>query len=196
MKQLILATQNKHKIKELKDMLSGLPLDIVTLSDLHDQDDVLENGSTFFENAYKKAFHFAKKYQIPALSDDSGICVDALHGAPGIHSARFSGQGDHANNLKMLEVMKDQENRDAYFISVIVIAFPDGTYKSYEGRVYGKIHHEIHGNNGFGYDVIFYHEPSKTTFGMLPKEIKNQISHRANALRAMKEDLYADAHHQ
>lgn len=195
-KKMILATQNTHKIKELKDIMNDLDIELISLTDLLDQDEVIEDGSSFFENAFKKAYYFANKYGIPALSDDSGICVDVLNGAPGIHSQRYSGKGDHENNLKLLDVMKDQKNRNAHFISVIVIAYPDGSYKSYEGRVDGLIHHEIMGNQGFGYDVIFYHEPSKQTFAMLDSSVKNQISHRANALKKLKEDFHENAHHE
>lgn len=196
MKKLMLATQNAHKIKELKAIMIDLPIELISLKDVSDSDEVIEDGTSFFENAFKKAYYFASKYQMPALSDDSGLCVDALDGAPGIHSARYSGFGDHENNLKLLKEMEGQTNRQAYFISVIVIAYPDGSYKRYEGRVDGLIHHEIKGNEGFGYDVIFYHEPSKMTFGELPSPIKNQISHRANALKRLKEDFHENAHHE
>lgn len=196
MKKLMLATQNAHKIKELKAIMIDLPIELISLKDVSDSDEVIEDGTSFFENAFKKAYYFASKYQMPALSDDSGLCVDALMGAPGIHSARYSGFGDHENNLKLLKEMEGQTNRHAYFISVIVIAYPDGSYKRYEGRVDGLIHHEIKGNEGFGYDVIFYHEPSKMTFGELPSPIKNQISHRANALKRLKEDFHENAHHE
>jgi XTP/dITP diphosphohydrolase len=195
-KKLMLATQNAHKIKELKAIMIDLPIELISLKDVSDSDEVIEDGTSFFENAFKKAYYFASKYQMPALSDDSGLCVDALMGAPGIHSARYSGFGDHENNLKLLKEMEGQTNRHAYFISVIVIAYPDGSYKRYEGRVDGLIHHEIKGNEGFGYDVIFYHEPSKMTFGELPSPIKNQISHRANALKRLKEDFHENAHHE
>lgn len=196
MKKLMLATQNAHKIKELKAIMIDLPIELISLKDVSDSDEVIEDGTSFFENAFKKAYYFASKYQMPALSDDSGLCVDALDGAPGIHSARYSGFGDHENNLKLLKEMEGQTNRQAHFISVIVIAYPDGSYKRYEGRVDGLIHHEIKGNEGFGYDVIFYHEPSKMTFGELPSPIKNQISHRANALKRLKEDFHENAHHE
>jgi XTP/dITP diphosphohydrolase len=192
----MLATQNAHKIKELKAIMIDLPIELISLKDVSDSDEVIEDGTSFFENAFKKAYYFASKYQMPALSDDSGLCVDALDGAPGIHSARYSGFGDHENNLKLLKEMEGQTNRQAHFISVIVIAYPDGSYKRYEGRVDGLIHHEIKGNEGFGYDVIFYHEPSKMTFGELPSPIKNQISHRANALKRLKEDFHENAHHE
>lgn len=196
MQKLILATQNTHKIKELKDILNDLDIELISLKDLNDQDDVIEDGSSFFENAFKKAYYFANKYQIPALSDDSGLCVDALSGEPGIHSARYSGLGDHENNLKLLKVMENQKNRKAHFVSVIVIAYPDGHYRQYEGKVDGLIHDQILGKNGFGYDVLFFHEPSQTTFGMLDPIIKNQISHRANALKLLKEDFHEIAHHE
>jgi non-canonical purine NTP pyrophosphatase (RdgB/HAM1 family) len=194
--QLILATQNAHKIKELKAIMQDLSIELLSLKDLNDANEVIEDGSSFFENAFKKAYYFASKYQIPALSDDSVLCFDALGGAPGIHSARYSGLGDHENNLKLLKEMEGQRDRNAHFISVIVIAYPDGSYKRYEGRVDGQIHHEMRGHEGFGYDVIFYHEPSKMTFGELPSHIKNQISHRANALKLLKEDFHENAHHE
>ncbi len=196
MKKLMLATQNAHKIKELKAIMHDLPIELVSLKEFNDQDEVIEDGDSFFENAFKKAYYFASKYQMPTLSDDSGLCVDALGGAPGIHSARYSGLGDHENNLKLLKEMEGQTNRHAHFISVIVIAYPDGSYQRYEGRVDGLIHHEIRGKEGFGYDVIFYHEASQMTFGELPSSVKNQISHRANALKLLKEDFHENAHHE
>jgi len=190
MKQLLLATQNNNKVIEIKKMLSHLPIEITSLSDLNDDEDVEETGQTFLENAYLKADHFAQKYQLPTISDDSGLVVNALGGMPGIYSARYSGLGNHENNIKLLNEMKDHENRSAYFISVIVLCYPSGKYQAFEGRVEGLIHDKIEGEQGFGYDPIFYYPPFQTTFGKIPMDQKNQVSHRANALNKLKEALY------
>jgi XTP/dITP diphosphohydrolase len=189
MRKILLATQNKHKIIEIKDMLKDLPFDIMTLLDFSDNEDVEETGKTFEENAYIKAFHFAKKYQIPTIADDSGLVVDALNGAPGIYSQRYSGQGDLANNIKLLKEMEGEENRHAHFVSVVVLCEPNGSYQAFEGQVHGLIHHHIEGYQGFGYDALFYYPPFGKTFGLVPMDMKNQISHRANALNKLKEVL-------
>ncbi|TNF09060.1 MAG: RdgB/HAM1 family non-canonical purine NTP pyrophosphatase [Bacillota bacterium] len=189
MKHLLLATHNIHKIIEIKDMLKDLPIQITTLTDLNDDEEVDETGKTFEENAYIKAFHFAKKHHLPTIADDSGLVVDALGGRPGIYSQRYSGQGDLANNLKLLEEMKNQTQRNAHFVSVIVLCEPNGSYQSFEGHVHGLIHDKIEGSQGFGYDAIFYYPPFLKTFGMTPMDLKNQVSHRALALRKLKEVL-------
>jgi XTP/dITP diphosphohydrolase len=189
MKHLLLATQNKHKIIEIKEMLKDLPILITTLSDLNDFEDVEETGKTFEENAFIKAYYFAKKHNIPTISDDSGLVVEALDGRPGIYSQRYSGQGDLANNLKILEEMKEQTNRNAHFVSVVVLCEPNGHYQAFEGKVHGIIHDKIEGLQGFGYDAIFYYPPYEKTFGMTPMDLKNQVSHRALALRKLKEVL-------
>ena len=190
MQSLLLATHNQHKIIEIKDMLNGFPINVITLDDLKDEEEVIETGLTFFENAYLKANHFAQKHQMTTLSDDSGLVVDALDGKPGVYSQRYSGEGNHGNNLKVLHDMKDQQNRSAHFVAVIVLCLPDGTFKSYEGRVYGQIHSKIEGEHGFGYDAIFYYPPYQKTFGLIDMTTKNQISHRAIALKKFKEDLH------
>jgi len=192
MKQLLLATQNHNKVIEIKKILSHLPIDIISLSDLNDDEDVEETGQTFEENAYLKAYHFAQKYQLPTISDDSGLVVDVLGGKPGIYSARYSGLGNHGNNIKLLDEMKDHKNRSAYFISVIVLCYPSGKHQTFEGRVEGLIHDKIEGEQGFGYDPIFYYPPFQTTFGRIPLDQKNLVSHRANALKKLKEALYED----
>lgn len=196
MQSLLLATHNKNKIKEIKSMLSDFNISIYTLDDFSDDDEVEETGSTFLENAYLKAQYFAKKHRITTLSDDSGLVVEALLGQPGVFSQRYSGKGDHDNNLKLLKEMTNEQNRNAYFIAVIVLCDPDGTYKSFEGRVHGQIHSKIEGEQGFGYDAIFYYPPYNKTFGMLDMKIKNLISHRANALKKFKEDLYETINHK
>ncbi|PKK97183.1 MAG: non-canonical purine NTP pyrophosphatase, RdgB/HAM1 family [Tenericutes bacterium HGW-Tenericutes-3] len=123
------------------------------------------------------------------MSDDSGLVVPALNGRPGIYSARYSGGNDHENNLKVLKEMENQENRDAYFVSVIVLCYPNGVYKSYEGRAYGLIGTKEKGNQGFGYDSIFFYPQLNKHFAELEPQVKNEISHRANALKQLKEDI-------
>ncbi len=189
MTEMIIASQNVHKIKELSTIFNHNDIRLISLKDLKDNDDVIEDGHSFLENAIIKASYFAKKYNKPAIADDSGLVVLALDGRPGIYSARYSCGGDHQNNLKVLKEMKDQENKDAYFVSVIVLCYPNGIYKSYEGRVYGLIADEEKGSNGFGYDSIFYYPELKKHFAELDSNIKNQISHRANALNKLKEDI-------
>lgn len=190
MKELLLATHNNHKLIELKSLLKEYDINIISLSDLNEQDEVEETGSTFFENAYLKASYFAKKHQLPTLADDSGLVVEALSGQPGIYSARYSGRGDHENNLKVLKEMEGKENRVAYFVSSLVLCYPNGEHKAYEASVYGKIMHEIKGENGFGYDAIFYYPPFQKGFAEIPLEQKNKISHRAKAYHMLKEDLF------
>lgn len=196
MKKMIIASQNAHKIKELKAIFSHQDIELISLKDLNDQDDVIEDGTSYFENAFKKAMYFAKKYNIPALSDDSGLNVVALDLRPGIYSARYSGKGDHENNLKVLKEMEGIEDRRAYFISSIVIAYPNGDFKAYEGKFDGFIGQEIKGKYGFGYDAIFYLPEYQMTSAEIEPELKNRISHRAKALFLLKEDLDEIINHE
>ena len=189
MKKMIIASQNAHKIRELRALFSHKDVQLISLKDLNDQDDVVEDGASYFENAYKKAMYFAKKYQLPALSDDSGLTVYALDLRPGIYSARYSGKGDHQNNLKVLKEMEGVEDRRAYFISSIVIAYPNGDFKAYEGKFDGFIGQEIKGQHGFGYDAIFYLPEYQMTSAEIEPELKNRISHRAQAMNLLVEDL-------
>jgi len=189
MTDLIIASQNVHKIRELSAIFNHKGIHLISLKELNDNDDVIEDGHSFLENAKIKASYFANKYHKPVIADDSGLVIPALEGRPGIYSARYSGGGDHQNNLKVLNEMQDQENRDAYFVSVIVLCYPNGVYKSYEGKVFGLIAEEEKGKNGFGYDSIFYYPDLNKHFAELDSEIKNQISHRANALKLLKEDI-------
>jgi XTP/dITP diphosphohydrolase len=194
--KILIASHNQNKITEIKDLIKDLKVELISLKDLGDQDEVIEDGKTFFENAYKKALYFANKYQMPTLSDDSGLCVNALDEKPGILSARYTPFGDLENNLKVLKEMENNEHRSAYFICVIVYIDMNREVKSFEGRVYGEIYNQISGANGFGYDSIFYYPKLKTTFGNLSKEEKNQISHRYVALSKLKEYLYETTHHK
>jgi XTP/dITP diphosphohydrolase len=185
----VLASNNKHKLVEIKTMLEGKFDDILTLKDLNIQVEIEENGSTFEQNAYIKANEIAKMTGLPAIGDDSGICVNALDGEPNIYSARYAGEpcDDKKNNEKLLNKIhaleKDgQVDRTAYFQSVVVLCYPDGKYISGSGRTYGKIIDEYRGDNGFGYDPLFLSDELGKTFGEATMEEKNKISHRSRAL--------------
>ena len=186
---IIIASQNNHKVIELSAIFKHEDISLISLKDLDDHDEVVENGHSFLENALLKAKYFSTKYNKPVISDDSGLVIPALNGRPGIYSARYSGGNDHENNLKVLKEMENQENRDAYFVSVIVLCYPNGVYKSYEGRAYGLIGTKEKGNQGFGYDSIFFYPQLNKHFAELEPQVKNEISHRANALKQLKEDI-------
>ncbi|MCI8945248.1 MAG: RdgB/HAM1 family non-canonical purine NTP pyrophosphatase [Clostridia bacterium] len=187
----VLASNNKHKLVEIKTMLSGKFDDILTLKDLNIDIEIEENGSTFEENAYIKASTIAKMTNMCAIADDSGICVLALDGEPNIYSARYAGEScnDKNNNEKLLSKLHALEkngapvDRTAYFQSVVVLCQPDGSYVSGSGRTYGKIIDEYRGTNGFGYDPIFLSSELNKTFGEATMEEKNTISHRSRALK-------------
>lgn len=186
----VLASNNKHKLVEIKTMLEGKFEDILTLKDLNIDIEIEENGSTFEENSYIKASTIAKMTGMPAIADDSGLCVAVLNGEPNIYSARYAGEpcDDAKNNKKLLDKIhaleKDgQVDRTAYFQSVVVLCYPDGSYISGSGRTYGKIIDEYRGNNGFGYDPLFLSDELGKTFGEAVMEEKNTISHRSRALK-------------
>ncbi|PKK93650.1 MAG: non-canonical purine NTP pyrophosphatase, RdgB/HAM1 family [Tenericutes bacterium HGW-Tenericutes-6] len=189
MVEILIATHNKHKVKEFKEIINREDIKLMSLDDLNDQDDVIEDGSSFFENALIKAKYYANKYHKVTISDDSGLVVDALDGRPGIYSARYSGLGDLENNKKVLEEMKDIDQRKARFEVSIVLCYPNGVYRHYEGQVQGYIANDIKGNQGFGYDTIFYVPEYQKTFGEIDSYTKHLISHRGVALRKFKEDL-------
>jgi len=194
--KLLLASQNQHKIQEIKQIFEGYDIELLDLSSFNDHDDVVEDGNSFLDNAIIKAKYFAQKYHMPTISDDSGLVVDALGGRPGVYSKRYSGGNDRDNYIKLLDEMKDQKDRSAHFVSVIAIYFPNGDYKHYEGSVYGKIAYEPKGAYGFGYDPIFYLPEFDKHMAELPNEIKNQISHRANAILKVKEHLNEIINHE
>lgn len=187
--KLIIATHNKGKLLEIKEILSEKFDEIISLYDLKDHEDIVETGESFKENAAIKALHVSKKYNTLALADDSGICVAALNNAPGIYSARYSGKGDEQNNLKLLEELKNEKNRDAYFIAVLALANPNGEIQYFEGKWDGKIALEPKGTNGFGYNPIFIPNGFNTTVAQMSTELKNKLSHRAKALKLLKESL-------
>ncbi|MBF0202638.1 MAG: XTP/dITP diphosphatase [Desulfamplus sp.] len=181
---LVLATRNRGKTEELRDMLKDFPVDIKNLDDFGPIPEVEEDGDTFDENAYKKASFAARVLGCPAMADDSGLIVDALGGAPGVRSARYSGEGatDAANVEKLLAAMEGVKDRRAAFECVISIAVPTGAALTYEGRCQGLITEKPVGEGGFGYDPVFFHPESKKTFAQLTMEEKAGVSHRGMAL--------------
>ena len=192
--KLILASNNQKKLKEIIEILGDRFDEIVTLREAGIDHETVEDGETFLDNARKKAREIAELSGCCALADDSGICVDALGGAPGIYSARFSGEhgNDESNNALLLEKLRGVSDRSAHFTCVVVLRWPDGRELSAEGRLYGQIAYEPAGEGGFGYDPIFYLPDRGCTDAQLPPGEKNRISHRGKALRALLEKLESD----
>jgi XTP/dITP diphosphohydrolase len=188
---LVIATRNKGKTKEIKELLKDFPVDIKNLDDFGPIPHLEEDGNTFDENAYKKASFAARILGLPALADDSGLIVEALDGAPGVHSARYAGENatDEQRYLKLLEDMKGKSNRKAAFECVISIAVPTGPALTYEARCEGLITTEPAGSNGFGYDPVFFYPPYNKTFAQITGEEKNRISHRGKALAELKSEF-------
>lgn len=188
--KIFLATGNKHKIEEISDIFSDIEnVEILSIKDGVEIPEVIEDGTTFEENSMKKAVEIAKFLNMITIADDSGLCVDALNGEPGVYSARYSGTGDDLkNNEKLIENLKGVENRKAKFVSVITLAKPNGETFSFEGEILGEIVDNPRGNTGFGYDPHFYVEEYQKTLAQLP-ELKNKISHRAKALEKLKKEL-------
>lgn len=189
--QLVLATHNRGKVRELEDLLleAELPIRVLTLHQVGDVRLPEETGSTFLENARLKAEAVARQAGLPALADDSGLCVDALGGRPGVHSARFAGPGatDAANNARLLEELAGvpTERRTARFCAVVVLALPDGRWTWAEGQAPGRILPAPRGTGGFGYDPLFYSDELGMTFAEAGIEAKNRVSHRSRAFRAL-----------
>ncbi len=188
--EIVLATRNQNKVKELKAILKGLNLKFLTLQDFPDMPDIVEDGKTFEENAVKKAKEIARITGKIALADDSGIEVQALNNAPGVYSARFAGEkaADSANNKKLLGLLKDipLKKRKARFVCVIAIAEPEGRVYTTEGELKGVIALKFAGKRGFGYDPLFIVPRYKKTVAQLSAGVKNRISHRSKALRKSK----------
>lgn len=186
------ATKNEGKKKELLRILSPLGINVISEKDLDKPlGDVVEDGKTFEENALIKARFAAKETNLPSVADDSGLCVDAIDGAPGIYTARYAGEPtDNAkNNAKLLDVLKDvpMEKRTARFVSAVACVFPDGREFTVRGECEGKIAFELKGDKGFGYDPLFISELG--CFGEISDEQKDSISHRGRALLKLKEKL-------
>ncbi len=193
---LVIATRNNGKLREIKAMLKGTRIRVLSLDDFPGCPEVVEDKETFRENALKKARAVAEYTGKIALADDSGLSVDALGGAPGVYSARFSGPGadDLKNNRKLLRMMKDvpDERRGAQFVCVMALVGRGqstgfGTEKTVKGIVRGRITREMRGPRGFGYDPLFYYSPKGMTFAQMGPEEKNRVSHRARALAKIKD---------
>jgi XTP/dITP diphosphohydrolase len=189
--QLVFATNNKNKLKEARAILKD-KVDVVSLADIQCFDDIDETASTLEGNALIKARYIYEHYHQNCFSDDTGLEIPALSGEPGVYSARYAGEDkdSNANMQKVLDKLKDKDNRSAQFRTVIALII-DGKEYSFEGIVKGEITKEKHGNSGFGYDPIFRPEESSLTFAEMPLDEKNKISHRGRALEKLNEFLKA-----
>lgn len=184
-RRLVVATGNAHKLREIAEIFTDF--EVLSQKQMGFTEEVEETGTTFAENALLKARAAAKALGCIALADDSGLCVDALGGAPGIYSARYAGEhgSDKANRDLLLKNMEKVTDRRAYFISAIALVYPDGKELVTEGRTYGKVLYEEQGEGGFGYDCIFESDDLKKSFGLATAEEKNAVSHRFRGLQAM-----------
>lgn len=195
METLVVASSNKHKIDEISKVTKKFGIDVISRDDagISKSLEIPEDGSTFEENSYIKAKAIMDICGRPTIADDSGLMVEALGGAPGVYSARFAGedQNDERNNEKLKDLLKDipYKDRRAKFVSVITLLFPDGRKIVARGECQGHIIEEERGENGFGYDPLFVPEGYGSTFGMLNPDVKNEISHRALALKNLAKEL-------
>lgn len=187
--KIFIATGNKKKIGEIKPLLEGY--EVLSIADGIEIPEVVEDKDTFEGNSQKKALEIAKYLNMVTVADDSGLMAEALEGAPGVYSARYAGEdsNDLKNNQKLIRELSNKENKKAKFVSVISVAKPNGEVYSFRGEVHGIIIEKARGENGFGYDPHFYYEPLEKTFAELTLEEKNKISHRANALLKMKNEI-------
>ena len=199
--KVVLASKNKHKLVEISQITEKFGFELVLQSELGVDIDVEETGTTFEENSFLKAEAVMKATGLPALADDSGIAVDALNGEPGIYSARYGFDESLDDWGRLLLLLKNTEHvpdgqRQAQFVCVITMVTPEGKTIQARGEIHGELTREARGENGFGYDPIFYYPPLGKTTAELSSEEKNQVSHRANALNVFYEKLkeagYAD----
>ena len=195
--KLLIASNNAHKVREIEEILSGYFDEMVTMRQAGLDIDVVEDGSTFRENAVKKATEILEKSGYDAtLADDSGLCVDALGGAPGVYSARYAGEGhdDLANNAKLMADMQDvpDEQRTCRFVSAVALARRGQPVLVVEGKAEGMLLHAARGENGFGYDPYFFYPPFGKSFAQLSAQEKNSVSHRRHALDALRKALDAE----
>jgi XTP/dITP diphosphohydrolase len=192
---LLLATSNRGKIREIRESLRDFPLTIRGLGETLPGLRHRERGRSFLENARAKSLSYSRKWKGLTLAEDSGLEIDALGGAPGVYSARFSRPRptDEKNNRKVLRLLADvpECDRRARFVCVMVLAREGRVIKEFRGEVRGRIGREPRGSNGFGYDPLFYYPPLRKTFAELPRGVKNEISHRGRALRKLKAFLAA-----
>jgi len=194
MTKMILASKNKHKLEEIKDMLKDLNIELISMDEAGLSElEIIEDGETFEENSMKKAVTVMERTNAIAIADDSGLEVDYLKGQPGVYSARFAGENatDSENNEKLLRMLDEvpAQERSGRFVSVISVAFPDGRKLSVRGECEGIIGFEEKGTEGFGYDPLFIIPKYEKTFAQLGREIKNKISHRAKALEKFRNEL-------
>lgn len=189
--QMIAATKNKGKIREIENIFGKLGIEVVSAEDAGIDVEVEETGSSFIENSLIKARSIDMFCDSIVLADDSGLCVDALGGRPGIYSARYAGEGasDSEKVAKLLEEMKGVTERSAMFVTAAAVVFPDGREVTAMGEVRGYILDAPEGNNGFGYDPVFYSRELGKSFAMATDEEKNSVSHRSRALRALYEKI-------
>lgn len=188
--KLVIATNNKNKLQEIKDIIGNFFEVAYSLGELNIDIDIVEDGITYFDNALIKAKTISTLTGMVALADDSGLSVDALCGAPGVYSARYSGDHCDAKNIEfLLKNMEKIDDRTAHFVSSVVLYFPDGKYLSTEGYTDGRILREVVGNKGFGYDPIFFSTDLNKSFGEATSEEKNAVSHRGRALRELQNKL-------
>lgn len=187
MEKIVLASNNEHKIKEFKEILKNF--EIITMKEVGFYDDIVEDGTTFEENSEIKSdailkFLKSKNLNYMVMADDSGLCVNALNGAPGVYSARYAQvHNDQANRDKLLENLKNTKDRSAYFMCVITLKKPDGTKIVGKGKVDGIILEKETGNTSFGYDCLFYSNELKKCFGLCTDKEKNSVSHRGRAIQ-------------
>lgn len=188
--KLVFATNNKHKLDEVRKITSHHPVEIVSLTEINCFDDIPETADTLEGNALQKAHYIQEKFGLNCFADDTGLEVEALNNAPGVYSARYAGPGhdSEANMKKLLHEMEGKENRKARFRTVIALVWNGKTY-TFDGIVNGTITTTKRGENGFGYDPIFIPEGYEQTFAELENDIKNQISHRAKAVEKLDEFL-------
>ncbi len=188
-KRLVVATGNAHKLREIAEIFPDF--EVLSQRQMGFDEDVEETGQTFAENAFIKARAACKALSLPVLADDSGICVDALGGRPGIYSARYSGtHGDEkANRTLLLKNLTGVENRAAHFTCAVALVYPDGREILVEGKTFGSILTEEEGAGGFGYDPIFFSDDLQKSFGVATAEEKNEVSHRFRALQQLREKM-------
>ena len=191
MKKIIFASQNKGKVKEVVQILNGLDIDIISLADMNDQIEIIEDGDSFEANALIKAKQVYNKFKLPTIADDSGLVVDQLNGAPGIYSARYAGEdgNDEANNKKLLDELNNYpEPHIAKFVCAAVYCDGEEVHTA-TGEFIGRIIDKEHGTHGFGYDPLFVPDGYSITSAEMEPPLKNSISHRFNAFNKLKKYL-------
>jgi XTP/dITP diphosphohydrolase len=195
--KILIATNNQGKVEEIRSLVQGLPVEFVSLADFPGFPEIEETGDTFEANALLKARECTARTGLPALADDSGLCVDFLEGRPGVFSARYGGPAvvdDRRRYELLLEELRavPDSSRTARFVCALALVYPDGREALFWGTVEGTITREPRGEGGFGYDPVFFYEPAQLTFGEMNREAKNQVSHRGRALHAFSDYLRSE----